>query len=933
MISITHCRTRICYAFCAIFIFYKASAQVTTSPAIPIASQPVTITVDVSATGLEGYANDVWIWAWIEQGAADLNAPTNINPATSAQDAAKMIRSQSDPDIYTITLTPTEFFGVSEDQIEEIGLLLKGRDWSNGQTPDYSFTVSQAGFSVSFVHPSRFPIFLNQGQTLSIEGAASELAELSLWLNGSQLSSNNGTSINYELTAGSPGQYQIQLIGNNGEEEKKQDFSFLVRQSTIQAELPAFIIPGINYDQNDASVATLCLQAPNKESVYIIGDFNDWEPNPDYQMYQDGDYFWLQVSGLNAGQEYAFQYLVDETIQIADPYADKILDPQNDPYISEETYPGLKAYPESNLANGIVAVMETGQLAYSWEVTDFEKPANEDLVIYELLIRDFDERHDYQGILNHLDYLKGLGINAIELMPIMEIDGNLSWGYNPFFFFAPDKYYGSKNELKHFVDECHKNGIAVILDMVLNHTHEKNPLAALYWDDQNYRPAADNPWLNQEATHPFNVFYDFNHESDYTKAFVDTVNHYWINEYKIDGYRFDLTKGFTQNYNTDVDEWSSYDQSRIDILTRMTDAIWESDPSTYVIFEHLAENSEETVLADYGIMLWGNMNYNYSQNTMGYADGSGISWAYYGTRNWKDSNLISYMESHDEERVMFKNKQYGNTTADYTTRELSEAIDRTVAAAAFYYLIPGPKMLWQFGELGYDISIDENGRTGEKPLPWSEAPNGLDYDVDPMRIELYEAFSELISLKNDYGIFRTSQVDFMNDNTLQKELLLTNETDTDAPASAAEMDVYVMGNFGLSSAAIRGHFTHTGSWYDYFSGQELVVKSADQSVNLSAGEFRIYTDYRISEEPITSLNPFHDNRIKVFPNPVTQYLEVQNQAVDYDYSIVDINGREVLKGHSNPGNLRLSVQGIPSGWYLLKITGQSSTKTMRFIKQ
>ena len=80
-----------------------------------------------------------------------------------------------------------------------------------------------------------------------------------------------------------------------------------------------------------------------------------------------------------------------------------------------------------------------------------------------------------------------------------EFDGNLSWGYNPSFFFAPDKYYGSKDALKGFIDECHSRGIAVILDMVLNHTHEDSPLAQLYWDQANYRPAADNPWLNQEA--------------------------------------------------------------------------------------------------------------------------------------------------------------------------------------------------------------------------------------------------------------------------------------------------------------------------------------------------------------------------------------------------------------------------------------------------
>ena len=89
-----------------------------------------------------------------------------------------------------------------------------------------------------------------------------------------------------------------------------------------------------------------------------------------------------------------------------------------------------------------------------------------------------------------------MGINAIEMMPVNEFEGNLSWGYNPDYYFAPDKYYGPANNMKQFVDNCHKKGIAVIMDIALNHSFGQAPMVQLYWDAVNSRPAANNPWFN-----------------------------------------------------------------------------------------------------------------------------------------------------------------------------------------------------------------------------------------------------------------------------------------------------------------------------------------------------------------------------------------------------------------------------------------------------
>ena len=193
----------------------------------------------------------------------------------------------------------------------------------------------------------------------------------------------------------------------------------------------------------------------------------------------------------------------------------------------------------------------------------------------------------------------------LNLMPVNEFEGNESWGYNPSFYFAADKYYGPKNDLKRFIDECHKRDIAVILDIVLNHSYGRSSFVRLYSSGDFGPPTEENPWYNVISPNPvFSWGYDFNHESEQTKQLVDRINKYWLEEYKFDGFRFDFTKGFT---NTPGDG-GSFDQSRINILKRMADNIWEVDSSAYVILEHFAPNSEEQVLSDYGMMIWGNLN-------------------------------------------------------------------------------------------------------------------------------------------------------------------------------------------------------------------------------------------------------------------------------------------------------------------------------------
>lgn len=588
------------------------------------------------------------------------------------------------------------------------------------------------------------------------------------------------------------------------------------------SDLPTGAKDGVAFI-NSGKSAIVTLYAPGKTSVSLIGEFNNWSATASaMKKTSDGNTWWVQIDNLDPNTEYAYQFLVDGTLKVADPYCEKILDPANDGYIPALTYPNLKTYPAGK-TTGIVSVMQANQPVYTWKNTSFVRPDKNNLVIYELLIRDFTTEHSYASTLAKLDYLVNMGINAIELMPVNEFEGNLSWGYNPSFYFAPDKYYGTKTALQNFIDECHGKGIAVIMDMVLNHSFGQSPMVQLYFDGS--KPTANSPWFNVDPKHPFNVGYDFNHESAATKKFSKDVMKFWMQQYKIDGFRFDLSKGFTQKVSTDDAGFRLYDAGRIAIWKEYNNYIKSIDANNfYVILEHFAEESEEKVLADEGMMLWNNMNYNMNEATMGWLGNSDFSWGFYAKHGFgKSENLVGYIESHDEERLNYKNFSFGNASAGYIIKgNLATSLKREEMAAAFLFAIPGPKMVWQFGELGYDVSIDFNGRTGDKPIKW-------DYYADPNRKLLYDAYAKFIKLKKNNSIFNSTNATYNLTGGI-KYIKLSEGTNT----------VVVVGNFDVISQTANIDFGSSGIWYDAV-GSNLNLSSNNYSVNLNPGEYHIFS--------------------------------------------------------------------------------------------
>lgn len=603
--------------------------------------------------------------------------------------------------------------------------------------------------------------------------------------------------------------------------------------------MPAELQHGINIIDDQTVTLVLYDKDKNgerKDFAHVVGDFNNWTLSNDEksQMFRDENAgcWWITIEGLDPAKDYAFQYYVGkrdgDPIRVADPYARKILDPWNDQYISSSTYPENKTYPEG--AIGIVSVFQTKATPYTWQVNDFEVPPRDNLVIYEMLFRDFTESGDISGAKSKLDYLQSLGVNAIELMPVQEFDGNDSWGYNPAFFFAMDKAYGTDRMYKEFIDECHKRGMAVILDVVYNHATGQNPFAKMWWNPSNNQTAANNPYFNVTAPHPYSVFHDFNHESVLVRDFVKRNLQFLLEEYNIDGFRFDLTKGFTNNPSTESNA-HVYDASRVAILKDYNNAVKSVKPEAYVIMEHFADNREETELANEGMMLWRNMNNAYCQTAMGYKEDSDFSGTYYRTSTRPENSLISYMESHDEERAAYKQTQWGS---GILKTDLNARMSQLATNAAFFFTVPGPKMMWQFGELGYDISIEENGRTGKKPIKW-------DYLNVTDRKELHDTYAKLISLRFDHPELFVTTADFewkVGITDWDKGRFIT------LSSFGKAKQVVIVGNFTNTIINTLTEFPQTGTWYNYMaSGETLDVTSPTTTVTVPPNSFKMYTNF------------------------------------------------------------------------------------------
>ena len=911
-----------------LFLFaVLSSAQVITTESIFVTEdQPVTIIFDATkgTAGLKGYTGDVY-------------AHTGVitNKSTSSSDwryvkadwyvnipSCKMTFLENDKWKLTISPDIRSFYGITDasEMVKQLAFVFRNSDGTregkdtNGK--DIFVDVYEAGLNVTFTNPATRVQLVDIGASITFSASTSQSTTLSLYIDDNPFATTTGTSISHTYTFDDAGSFWAIAEAGITPNTVRDSIFVNVKKEVENAERPE-LPDGINII-NDSTV-TLILYAPNKNDVFVVGDFNKWLPDNNYMMTRDDDYWWLTVNDLQPDVEYAFQYFIDGNLYVGDAYAQKVLDPSHDKGISSTTYPDLKPYPAGkNTNDGMVSVFQTNETPYNWEVTDFQPPRQDKLVIYELLIRDFTSKSNLIGVMDSLDYLEGLGINAIELMPTQEFDGNDSWGYNPCYYFAMDKAYGTKEMYKEFIDECHKRGIAVILDVVYNHATGQHPFAKLYWNTATSKTTADNPWFNVDAPHPYSVFHDFNHESTLVRTYFKRNLKFLLEEYKFDGFRFDLTKGFTQRKSTESTA-SNYDASRIAILKDYYNQIKEVNPNACMIIEHFCVDTEERELANAGMMTWGNKNWAYCQAIMAYQSDSEFTGINGWTRSWTNNNVVGYMESHDEERMMYKAKTWG---VEGVKDNLQVQLERAALCTAFFLPIPGAKMIWQFGELGYDYSINsragstainDNNRTAKKEIRWDY------YDV-PERKVLYDTYSKLNKLREQYpGAFD-------NHTYWDMQIGYSNWGGRRIRLDAPELKMVIIGNFNsIGNATINPNFPSVGIWYDLMTGETMDVTNTNMTVSMEPGKFKILTNKKINfstginevKKGNTHLQQSTDNLFVVTDEPVIAA------------KIYSINGLLIKQTR---GENTVSIANLPKGCYILNLQLYEQNISFKFVK-
>ena len=418
---------------------------------------------------------------------------------------------------------------------------------------------------------------------------------------------------------------------------------------------------------------------------------------------------------------------------------------------------------------------------------------------------------------------------------------------------------------------------------------------------------------------------------------------HWIEEYKIDGFRWDLTKGFTQNCTGSDACTNSYQQDRVDVLKEYADYSWSLDPTHYVIFEHLGADNEEQQWANYrigetpskGVMMWSEMTYAYGQLIMGFTGGN-ISRIGHTAHGFTAKRVMGYPESHDKDRLMYSAMTYGNGAGTSPLGNLNNALARMPAIQATSLLVPGPKMLWHFADLGMQLSIYtcENGTVNDesatlagdcklatKPQPqWSQNWLGV-----PQRAQIYNDMAKMIALKVNEPVFEGNYAISTDGNDVKQRIYVWDDA---LPANTLK-NVVVISNFSVGTQSVNPSFPYTGTWYNLMDNTSINVTNTQSTISLAPGTYRIYGNAL----PSLSNDQFDVmENVNLSPNPSNGFFTVNITTAEV--AVYSITGQMVKRFQGQIDGGQYNVSDLKSGLYLVKITDENRReKTLKLIKE
>tara|TARA_A100001234_G_scaffold219573_1_gene230654 strand:- start:993 stop:3014 length:2022 start_codon:yes stop_codon:yes gene_type:complete len=615
--------------------------------------------------------------------------------------------------------------------------------------------------------------------------------------------------------------------------------------------------------------------------------------------------WWVKLELPNG--EYDYEYLLLDGTRLPDPYSRRIINGRT----RIEIGPGGASTADD----------------FNWESEGlYSRPNLEDLIIYELHVDDFaavgNGLGKFEHVKNRLDYIKSLGVNAIELMPITAIGGVHSWGYDLSSHLALNERYGTPNDLKSFIDQAHLKGIAVILDQVWNHVRREG---SLYQVQKNYdlNPYL-KPWTqtntneNQESW----GMEDLDHFNLKTVEYVNNVNKIFLDEYKIDGFRFDAGRYIGWDLN----------QSELG-LNAWTDALYEHDNDVIQIIEYLPSDPWLTNILNISsswhdsfhdrIKMDAHNQYNSTTDLMrqviGLHEYSNVSTPYQNR-----SQAIKYMISHDEQSLIQEMVEFDNYT-------MEQALDRDKFYASVLFTSLGIPMLWQGQEFGFKSGWnDDNGdgnyddeKLSYRPVDWSV----LDTENGQSHLDHYKKLIKLrknnpaISKGTFYDLFRYAGQNVIVYGYKDERLEGSND------------QIVVIANFSTSSQTIQNvPFLSPGNWFSFFDNQSDIYTSDGNfgEFQIDAKTAVIFTNFEQTLHVKNEISPENFNILKAYPNPFNAEINLVISMRDNtpkELNIFDIEGK-LVETIYNPSPFQKEIklkwdgkdsfgENVPSGIYFI----------------
>jgi 1,4-alpha-glucan branching enzyme len=654
--------------------------------------------------------------------------------------------------------------------------------WDTDSGRNYNFPLDWESppATLELVHPATGT---SAHDAVSIEVRNPMDAAVELWLNGELLTTLTEAPYTYELSL------DDQEMGPHRLTVRSETESAVLLDSVVfwrvpemeSLPMPAGTEYGATLHQDNR--VTFALYAPGKQFIELVL-YSDTE-TIQYPMHIASDGSWWLTLELEPGR-YRYQYLIESDLLLADPYARQV----------DWTNPaGQKGW----LPRDTFSVIEVGAEPYVWEST-FTRPDLDELVIYELYIEDFAPREGFEGIVRRLDYIADLGVNAIEPLPWHPWTGMESWGYNPAYHFAVEQLYGTPHQLKRLIDESHKRGMAVIIDMVLNHAEWNSSLYQLYGNDYDA-----SPYFRAHTGHNWG-FPKIDQQSLAVKRWTADVIRFWIREYRIDGFRYDATRwtGW-QGYNDWGASWYAY-------VAR------QEDPTNYQIAEHLP--IEPPLITDTEMDTGWHAEYRWRIREM-------ITRAHLNVDGFKEAmnarrvgfthprQRLPYTESHDEERVVRELREAGFVE--------DEVFRRAAMAIALTLTTPGVPMIFAGQEFGEDTAK----RVGWNPLNWSLL------NQEPNR-RLHSQTRDLIKLRTQHPALRGDNLRFV-------------VTDAASGLAIFERDssphvVHVAANFGRQPVEASIQLQGPAQWREVLAGKDQ--EPGHHEITLLPGEIKVWATQR-----------------------------------------------------------------------------------------